>query len=334
MSIRTYTELLNNINVSAGRKITDDVIENAFKATPLASFIWEKGMIQPVDAFGTAIEVPVEFGDYKDQVKSLARGQTVEGKDVEIVTRVRYEYEHLGLKLLRFRRDDLQQQGAEKLINWLDTQDRNATRSIVTSLEERMFTQQDTLTSLELAVAEDPTTGIVGDLDRAECPKWRNQALDFSTFSTTNSLTADLDEAMRRIHMDTTDAPGGASQRPNLIVMSSRMWEHFEDQFRGIQIIDTFKSLEASLGFTVLSYKNIPVINSTFCPDGRIYFLNTDYIKLAKHPMAFFSRTEWTRDPDSLDMKSIIDLYTQLVFTNLGKQGVIFNLDGATDFRP
>jgi hypothetical protein len=135
------------------------------------------------------------------------------------------------------------------------------------------------LTGLKALVADDPTSGTVGGINRATSGNefWRNQTSVQSTALTKDTIYG----AMNALYLNCSRG----TDRPDLIVADDTMYSLFDSSLVDYQRFVDSKLADA--GFTNLKFKGADVIYDGgiggYCPKGHMYFLNTDYIRLRPH---------------------------------------------------
>jgi hypothetical protein len=117
------------------------------------------------------------------------------------------------------------------------------------------------------------------------------------------------------------------ADKPDLIVASHDLYSLFE---AGVQDRARYTSMEtATEGFTSLKYKDADVIfddNTNFSTTAeKMYFLNTDYLKLYQHKEA-----QWTPDEEKRPTNQdaiVVPIYWMgnLVCTQRSLQGVLLD---------
>jgi len=127
---------------------------------------------------------------------------------------------------------------------------------------------------LQLLVADDPTTGTVGGINRATSTNtfWRNQLYDFSVESVTPSATT-IQSSMNVLYRR-CQTQGG--QLVDLITAGDTYFGYFEDSLQANQRFSNGDM--AKLGFDSYKYKAADVVYDTKCNDARMYFLNTRHL--------------------------------------------------------
>jgi hypothetical protein len=151
---------------------------------------------------------------------------------------------------------------------------------------------------LRLLVADAPATGVVGGIDGAAFPFWQNQA----DISTTSLVTAtDVQSRMNAMHLACTRG----TDQPDLIMANGNYftayWELLQENAR-------FTNAKlADAGFRTLEFVGTPVVYDPQCAtdlttagEGRMYFLNTKYLRFRKAAERWFA-TEEARKVENAD---------------------------------
>jgi hypothetical protein len=151
---------------------------------------------------------------------------------------------------------------------------------------------------LRLLVADDPSTGVVGNIDASAQPWWQNQA----DVNTTAAIAADnIQSRMNAMSLATTRG----TDQTNLIVADS---DYFTAYWESLQANMRFANAKmADAGFRTLEFLGVPVVYDAQCAtdlpdagDGRMYFLNTNYLRFQKAPERWFT-TEEARKVENAD---------------------------------
>lgn len=141
------------------------------------------------------------------------------------------------------------------------------------------------ITGLQAQVADTPTTGIVGGIDRANFAFWQNQTVTITSTDNTSELAAD----MRTLW----SACSRGNDRPNLIVAGATLYDLFWADMQSIQRVTSAGT--GNKGFTELEFRGVAVHLDGGQATGsardwggglsatRMYMLNTDYIYWSVH---------------------------------------------------
>lgn len=175
---------------------------------------------------------------------------------------------------------------------------------------------------LRLLVADDPTTGTVGQIDASAEAFWRNQT-DFGAGSDLDPAT--LLTRMNKMSLATTRG----SDQSDLIMADATF---FEGYWGLLQENARFTSSKlADAGFRTLEFVGIPVVYDPQCATdltnaeaGRMYFLNLKYLCMRKSERWF--TTEEARKVENADY-DVIPNWTMANMTTNARflQGVIGN---------
>lgn len=125
-------------------------------------------------------------------------------------------------------------------------------------------------------VPDDPTTGSLGNVNRATETQWRNSAYNFAgTLDATN-----IEEAFDDILMDLTLK----GDKPDLILAGRNIFRLYRAAVRDkivLNLSDTGNGKRMmDLGFGGLSHNGIPLLYDEDCPVNKAYFLNSKYLRL------------------------------------------------------
>lgn len=169
---------------------------------------------------------------------------------------------------------------------------------------------------LSAIVSTTPTTGVLGGINRATYSFWRNKVRTAAGPFSASGLTY-MGQMVRQLTR--------GMDKPNLIVTDADTFGAMENVANGRA---QFMNPElASLGFQALKFQGIDVIFDSQCTAGRMYFLNTDFLKMKIHKDLNFKMGDFI-EPADQDVKVAKILFAgQLTCSNCSLQGVI---DGFT----
>lgn len=129
---------------------------------------------------------------------------------------------------------------------------------------------------LQFLVADLPTSGTVGGIDRNAQSWWRNQYYDFSTLAVTASATT-IQHAMNLMAMRTQRG----TDKVDMWLAGETYFSYFEESLQPNQRFMSAGQGEA--GFDSYKYKSSDVFYDVNCAATRMYGLNTDYIHFRPH---------------------------------------------------
>lgn len=125
-------------------------------------------------------------------------------------------------------------------------------------------------------VPDDPTTGSLGGINRAQESQWRTSAYDFA-----GGLNAtNIEEAFDDVLMDLTVK----GDKPTVIIAGRNIFRLYRAAVRDkivLNLGDTSNGKRMmDLGFAGISHQNTPIIYDEDCPVNKAYFLNDKYLRL------------------------------------------------------
>jgi hypothetical protein len=297
----TLTEYLDNLYTTTWQNMQSTVADNVFASTPLWFWLKDGGRLVPENG-GRFLTEPLEYDD-NDSVSWIGKGGTVSLNDYEFLTVAKYDWKYLVASMVRFGVDDQQNRGKNMIINFMNSKMDNTKNSLVTELETALFAGSgagagpnggNRFDGLQLQVPDDPTASgsTLGGIDPSVYTWWRSKVGDltgksFATYGVSYLRTLLNDCANNR-----------SSDRPDILVSGQSQYEFYEDGLLSYYRISDNKLGDA--GFENLKFKGVPWIWSPSCT-GRIYALNTKFIKVKYDPMMFFTMTDWKSIPNQVN---------------------------------
>lgn len=180
---------------------------------------------------------------------------------------------------------DVQNTGPEQVINLFDKRITNAEHTMANNLSTGIYsdgtgTGGKQITGLQALVADAPSTGTVGGINRANFSFWQNSVYDFSDQSVTASATT-MEGAMQNLWLDCVRG----NEMPDLIPAGKTYYQFFwESQSDKQRFTDPNNGIS---GFSNLKFANHADVvydnSSAGLSATRMYFLNTQYIYWRPH---------------------------------------------------
>lgn len=129
---------------------------------------------------------------------------------------------------------------------------------------------------LPALIPDDPTTGTIGNINRASEVMWRTSAYDFAgTLDETN-----IEEAFDDILMDLTMK----GDKPDIILVGRDIYRMYRAAVRDkvvVNLSDLGKGRGmVDLGFSGLAHQTIPIVYDEDCPVNKAYFINSKYLRM------------------------------------------------------
>lgn len=170
---------------------------------------------------------------------------------------------------------------------------------------------------LQLLVADSPSTGTVGGINRANFSFWQNISYDATTDGGAAATAANIQSYMNAVHRQLIRG----SDKPNVLVADSNYYSLFEESLQDIQRITRADKGEA--GFETLAYKGVPVMLDQAAPTNHMYFLNTDFLFWKVHRQRNFAVTPDLRPVNQDAIAKQILFMGNMTMSNASLQGVL-----------
>jgi hypothetical protein len=324
MPVSSLTEALDNFYTTTWQNMKSNVADQIFDGTPFWFWLRDRGKLK-IEQGGRFLTEPLRYAK-SDRVGFIGRGGTVQLSENEFLTTAYYNWRYLVDSMVRFGVDDQQNRGRNRIISIATAKMDQSKDSLADKLESVLFAKEadeaDSFLGLQDLVADDPTTGTVGNINAATHSWWRNQVKDM----TGSSFGVNGVVEMRTMLNDCGKNLRNAT--PDIIVSGQTPYEYYEDATLEQKRIVNQKLGDA--GFENIQFKGIPMIWSPSCANTRMYFLNTNFLNFTYDPMMFFDMTEWKPIPDQVnDRAAQIILAGNLVTSRRRVHGVLFNINTA-----
>lgn len=273
--------LFDNVLTTTLENRTKKLADNMTKNNALLSRLKERGNKRLLDG-GSSIIEELEYGESDSYW--YTGYDTLTFNNPQLFTAAAYDWKLLASPVGASGEEILKNSGRERMIDLVKAKINNAEKTLQNQMSKAIYSDGTgssgkQLTGLKALVADDPTTGTVGGINRATTGNefWRNK----SEVNTTALTTSTIKPHMQAMYL----ACSRGTDRPDLIVADDSMFSLYENSLTE-QLRFTNNKL-ADAGFMNLKYKGADVIydggQGGYCPEGHMYFLNTKYLKLAAH---------------------------------------------------
>jgi hypothetical protein len=269
----TTGQLLTTTLDNYRKVITDNVISNH----PLLMKMKEKGNIIK-ESGGASFQEKISYAA-NSTVQWQGEYDTFDTTPQDVITTAEFSQKILSGTVTMTDKEMKQNAGKERIVNLLESKMKVLESSLQNELGSAIYSDGtgaggDEIGGLQSLIADDPTTGTVGGINRATYTFWRNQLYDFSVESVTPSATtiqSSMNELYRRCQVQ-------QGELPDLIAAGTTYFGYYEDSLQSIQRL-TDPNI-GKLGFNNYAYKGAMAFYDPECDDARMYFINSDHIFL------------------------------------------------------
>ncbi len=313
-----WTEILTTTLESRNMEFADNITNN----NALLSTLNAKGNINPATGGNVIIE-ELEYAE-NSTFQFYTGYEVLNINPSDVFTAAEYDWKQASVNVSSSGLEiEVQNTGKEKVIPLLEKRIKNAKRTAANNMSTAVYSDGTgsagkELGGLQLLVADDPSTGTVGGIDRAGTGNgfWQNQTSGDATLTT----SAHMRTEMQAMWLETKRGTDTVDTIPTDQLFYSLFWDSLTD----IQRIAS--DSKAVAGFETLMYVTANVIfdGDSGIPSSHMYFLNTDFIYLRPH-----STRNWVPMEKKTSVNqdaTIVPLVWagNLTMSNAALQGVIF----------
>jgi len=320
MASPNLSEIVTSTLRNRSKKLADNVSNN----TALLSRLNSKGKVKPFSG-GRNITQELEYAE-NSTYKRYSGYEALNISPSEVMTAAEYEIKQAAVAITISGLEQLQNASKEKMIDLLESRIANAERTMKNNISADIYSDGTAdggkqIGGLQLLVADDPTTGTAGGINRATYSFWRNQLYDFSVASATPGADT-IQTAMNTLYLNCCRN----GDKPDLIVADNTYFQYYLESLQANQRFTDEKM--ASAGFVNLKYMNAEVVfdggQNGDAPSAHMYFLNTDYLFFRPHADRNMVPMEPDRFGTNQDaMVKLIGWAGNMACSNMALQGVI-----------
>lgn len=203
----------------------------------------------------------------------------------DVISAAEFDWKQAAVAVTISGLEQLQNSGKEKILDLLESRIDIAEKTMQNKISLACYADGTgnggkEIGGLQLLVADSPSSGTVGGINRATWTFWRNLARDSSVAGVTLSSTT-IQSEMGIMYSQLVRG----TDRPDLIITDNNNWLLYLASLQAIQRITNDNLGQA--GFTNLKYMDADVVLDGGvggnCPADHMYFLNSDYIYYRPH---------------------------------------------------
>jgi len=317
------TPNLSEIITTTLRNRSGKTADNVSKGNALSMKLKEKGSWKP--ATGRTIVQEVEYAEGNFQWYSGYEEIDISPPDV--ISAFEFNWKQAAASVSASGLEiDVQNTGKEQIIDLFEARIKNAEKTLknninIGAISNGTGSGGKQLGGLKLLVANDPTTGTVGGVDRSLTANiWaRNHVYDASTDGGTAATATNIQRYMNTLYLRCTRG----ADKPDLILADALYYGLFWSSLQAIQRINDPKRGVAGFQSVAFGSADVCYEDSTEMPASQMYFLNTDYLFMRYSPKRNFTPLDRVQ---SINQDAIVQLITfaaNLTGSNFALQGTL-----------
>lgn len=280
MASPNLSEIITTTLEHRSKKTTDNITENNAMLMRLS----EKGKIKTFSG-GRKIYQELMYAE-NGTFGWYSGNDTLNISPQDVLTTAEYDIKQASAAVNINGLEQLQNTGEEALIDLLEARIEVAEISMKNGISTALYadgtgSSGKEIGGLQLLVADAPTTGTVGNINRATWTFWRNQMYDATTDGGAAATSSNIQAYMNTMYLRCSRA----GDHTDLILADNAYYKLYLESLQTIQRVTNEKM--ASAGFDNLRYMGADVVFDGGiggnCPANHMYFLNTNYIFFRPH---------------------------------------------------
>ena len=223
---------------------------------------------------GRDIVRELEYAD-NGTVQFYSGYETLDVSPSDVLSAAVFDYKQLAGNVSISGLEQIKNSGTEAIINLLEARINVLEKSMMNSLSTSLYSDGTGSSGKEVGglqlIVADAGTGTVGGINSSTFTFWQN----VQTTATSSAFSvANVQSDMNTIYLSLVRG----ADSPDLVMAGTNAYTAFLGSLQAIQRI-TSDDL-ANSGFTSLQYLNSDVVFDSAANTNRMYFLNTDYLRL------------------------------------------------------
>jgi hypothetical protein len=290
------------------RNRSGKLADNATETTVLLDRLRRRGKVKPA-AGGRTIVQELEVS-LNPNAGWFAGYDTLNTNVHEPFSAAEYDWKQAYVPVVWSGLEKLKNMGEFEVIDLIGSRVQNAEKSLYDLVAQASYSAGTgsggkQMHGLGLFVVNDPTTGTVGGISRADNTFWRNQVISVTLSATVgpNLASANPSGFLSAINQIAIACTRG-TDHPDLYVADGTAYRFYLESLQPIQRVTSTEL--AGYGFTALKYYGVGgnadfALDNGYCPDKTVFALNTSYLYLRPHPDRNFTAMGGDRVPVNQD---------------------------------
>jgi len=305
-----------------------ELTDNFFDAYPTLD-MFRKGKALVTDNGGKEIQADIMYAGNSAQYFS---GYDVLNTDaVDGVTAAFYPFRYAAVPITINFTEEQENRKRDSAMSLLEAKTRQSMLTLRDQINTSLYSAQTGKAPLGfqdiIADAPGTTPTTLGGITVSGNSWWQNKANNATAdTSFTTIVNTNFYEGMIRMSTLWNDVSEGNEQPTNIFTTNS-IYADFEEIFEGTGYQRLSGKDSPGVDGRLPSFRGIPVQYDRDCGTGRMYFFNTNYLKMHMQSGMNFSKTPFRENSNQLAKVAFITVGLQVVTNNRRRQGVIYNLN-------
>jgi hypothetical protein len=280
MATPNVSEIMTTTLESRTKKLADNVSEN----NALLNRLNKRGNVKPFSG-GRVIYQELDYAE-NSTYKRYSGYETLNISPSEVFTAAEFDIKQAAVAISISGLEQLQNSGPEQMIDLLESRIVNAEKTMQNNFSSDLYSDGTAdggkqIGGLQLLVADTPTSGTVGGINRLNWTFWRNQSFDATTDGGAAVTAANIQSYMNTMYLRTSRG----TDHSDLIIADNNYYNAYWQSLQAIQRVGDSEMADA--GFQTLKFMGADVVfdggYGGAAPANHMYFLNTNYIFWRPH---------------------------------------------------
>lgn len=268
------------------------IADNVLNHDPFLAWLNANGRVDTADGGASLLE-PVSYPG-NDQFAYYSGFEALSVSKTEVISSAEFNWKQAAVPVAISGLDMRKNNGASQIFDLLGQQITVAERTMSNNLADGAFSDGTgsggkQIGGLQLLVADDPTTGTVGGIDRSTNTWWRSFSFDATTTGGAAASATNIQGYMNTVALNVVFN----RDFPDLVVADANYFNFYWQSLQAIQRITSESS--AAAGFETLAYYGpggrAAVMYDSSAPTNHMYFINSMFLRLRPHSQANMSPT-------------------------------------------
>lgn len=321
MASPNLSEIITTTLRSRTGKLADNVTDN----NALLKRMKMRGTVKPVSGGRTILQELAYAENVTFQRYSGYEVLNISPSDV--FTAAEFDWKQAAVNVTISGLEQMQNSGSEAIIDLLASRIQNAEDTMANNIASDLYSNGTAsggkqIGGLQLLVADDPTTGTVGGINRATWTFWRNQKYQATSDGGSAASAANIQRYMNTLYLRCSRG----TDRPDLIIADNTYYQFYWNSLQAIQRISQTDTGEA--GYQNLKFMGADVVFDGgvggACPTNHMYFLNTKYLHFRPHAQRNFVPLDSKESVNQDAVVKPIVFMGNMTLSNAFLQGVLF----------
>jgi hypothetical protein len=315
---------LTEIVTTTLRNRSGVVADNMSKNNALLYRMSKRGKVKPVSGGRTIVR---ELAYAENSTYQRYSGyELLNVSPSDVISAAEFDWKQASVAVTMSGLEQAQNSGADAIIDLLETRIEVAEKTMQNNLSQDMYSDGTAssgkqIGGLQLLVADTPTSGTVGGINRASYTFWRNQYYSGASDGGSAVSATNIQKYMNVLYQRTARQ----TDKVDLIIADTNYYNFYLASLQAIQRITSDEMGQA--GFQSVKYMGADVVFDGGigggCPSNHMYFLNTDYLYWQPHKDRNMVPLESVNSLNQDAMVKLIIFMGNMTASNLQLQGVL-----------